>query len=96
MPDQPVDVGYLSLRSLAAYSDLAVRTLRDYCNHPKHPMPHYRMDGKILVKRSEFEAWIRTFKVDDQTPPKPKPKREARRRPVRVSATVDEIMESLH
>ena len=52
---------YLSLKALASYSGLGVRTLRDLLTQPTRPVPHYRMAGKILVKRSEFDAWMRDF-----------------------------------
>jgi hypothetical protein len=60
----PRDDGYLSLRALAVYSDMSVRTLRNYLAHASNPIPHYKMDGKILVKRSEFDAWMRSFRVE--------------------------------
>ena len=53
---------YLSLRTLAGYSGLSVRTLRDRLVHAAHPLPRYRVGGKILVKRSEFDEWMRTFR----------------------------------
>ena len=56
--------GYLSLRGLSRYSSMSVRTLRDYLSHPARPLPHYRVGGKILVKRSEFDAWLRAFRVE--------------------------------
>jgi hypothetical protein len=49
---------YLSLEDLATYSGLGVRKLRDRLRHPSHPLPHYRMDGKILIRRSEFDTWV--------------------------------------
>jgi excisionase family DNA binding protein len=49
---------FLSLRALASYAGLSVRTLRDHLAHPARPLPHYRIGGKILVRRSEFDAWI--------------------------------------
>ena len=49
---------FLSLKALAAYSGLSVRKLRDLLSDPAHPLPHYRVAGKILVRRSEFDAWI--------------------------------------
>ena len=60
------DVGgaYLSLRSLAEVSDLSVRTLRGYLTDPVNPLPHFRTAGKILVKRTDFDEWIRRFKVN--------------------------------
>ena len=49
---------YLSLRGLADYSGLSVRKLRDLINDPAHPLPCYRVGGKLLVRRSEYDAWV--------------------------------------
>ena len=46
---------FLSLRALAGYSGLSVRTLRQ---HVSADLPHYRVGGKVLVRRSEFDAWM--------------------------------------
>jgi hypothetical protein len=54
---------YLPLVGLAAYAGLSVRTLRGYLTHPSRPLPHYRIGGKILVRRSEFDAWAATFRA---------------------------------
>jgi Helix-turn-helix domain len=53
---------YLSLKALATYSGLSVRKLRNCLRHPSHPLPHYRVDGKILIRRSEFDVWIRAYR----------------------------------
>jgi Helix-turn-helix domain len=53
---------FLSLKALAAYSGLSVRKLRDYLDNPMDPLPHYRVGGKILMRRSEFDAWISTYR----------------------------------
>ncbi len=50
---------WLPLRALAGYSGLSVRTLRDYINDPIRALPSYRVGGKVLVRRSEFDAWMR-------------------------------------
>ena len=55
--------GYVSLKALAAYSGLSVRTLRDYLRDRTRPLPHYRIGGKILVRRSEFDAWVDQFRA---------------------------------
>jgi hypothetical protein len=60
--ETPHDDAYLSVRSLARYSDLSIRTLRTYLAHPTRPIPHFKMQGKILVKRSEFDAWMLAFR----------------------------------
>jgi hypothetical protein len=57
----------LDLRGLSAYSSLGVTTLRGYINRRKNPLPHYRLDGKILVKRDAFDRWLESHKVDDAT-----------------------------
>jgi len=53
---------YLDLRALSLYSSLAVPTVRDYIR--SGTLPYYKLRGKILVKRSEFDDWIQQFKVD--------------------------------
>lgn len=52
---------FLSLRALATYSGLSVRTLRGYLTDPAHPLPHYRIGGKIVVRRSEYDAWVSCY-----------------------------------
>lgn len=53
---------FLPLRTLAAYSGLSVRKLRGYLTDPVHPLPCYRIGGKILVRRSEFDAWAASYR----------------------------------
>jgi hypothetical protein len=53
---------FLSLRALAAYSGLSVRKLRQHLEDSAHPVPCYRVGGKILVRRSEFDAWIAAYR----------------------------------
>ena len=54
---------YLSIRALAEYSGLSVRRLRDYLVDGAAPIPHYRIGGKILVRRSEYDAWTVRFRT---------------------------------
>ena len=53
---------FLSLRALASYCGLSVRKLREYLDDPAHPLPSYRLGGKILVRRSEFDAWMSAYR----------------------------------
>ena len=53
---------YLPLRALSAYAGICVRTLRTRLRDVADPLPHYRVGGKILVKRSEFDAWMRSHR----------------------------------
>jgi hypothetical protein len=48
---------FLSLKALATYSGLSVRKLRDLLAGPAHPLPHYRIGGKIVVRRGDYDAW---------------------------------------
>ena len=52
---------YLDLKGLSAYSAVSVGSLRDYV---KTGMPHFKLKGKILVKRSEFDAWLERYRVN--------------------------------
>lgn len=54
--------GYLDLRSLAAYSSCSIRWLRNRLTDSSAPLPHYRVEGKILVSRAEFDMWMSGFR----------------------------------
>jgi hypothetical protein len=53
---------FLSLQALATYSGLSRRKLRDYLTDPAHPLPCYRIGGKIVVRRSEYDAWAARYR----------------------------------
>lgn len=53
---------YLPVKALAVYSGLSVRTLRGYFTHATQPLPFYRVGGRILVRRSEFDTWVQQFR----------------------------------
>lgn len=55
--------GYFTLRTLAVYSHCSVRWLRDRLVDRAHPLPHYRIGGKLLVKRAEFDTWMEAQRV---------------------------------
>lgn len=71
---------YLDLRALARYSCLSVRKLREHLQSPAHPLPHFRVGGKVLVRISEFDRWIATYRG---------------RANVRVDAIVDDVVRTL-
>ena len=62
-PETVADDRYLSVRSLATYSGMSVRTLRALFVRRHAPLPHYRIGGKILVRRSEFDQWAAEFRI---------------------------------
>ncbi len=57
----PADL-YLSVTALAHYAGLSPRRLRDLLKDPVRPLPHYRIGGRILVRRSEYDAWARHYR----------------------------------
>jgi hypothetical protein len=59
-PD-PHGAEYLSLRDLATYSGLSIRTLRTLVRRSIDPLPCYKLPGKMLVRRSVFDTWIRRY-----------------------------------
>lgn len=67
---------FFDLRGLSAYSSMGVSTLRD---HIRVDLPCFKVGGKILVKKSEFDAWML----------------EKHRHKPELSSIVDDVMESL-
>jgi len=49
---------YFDLKSLAIYASCSVRWLRDRLSDRVHPLPHFRIEGKLLVKRDDFDHWM--------------------------------------
>jgi hypothetical protein len=74
-----VSDAYFSLKTLAGYSGLSVRRLRGYLTDRTWPLPSYRIGGKILVRRSDYDIWAAQFRRD----------------PAAVDALVDDIMQEL-
>jgi hypothetical protein len=53
---------YLTLRALANYSGLSARKLRDLLKDPAHPLPCFRIGGKLLVRRSDYDTWAARYR----------------------------------
>jgi len=53
---------FLTLRALAAYAGLSVRTLRARLVDPIAPLPHYKIGGKIVVRRSDYDEWVARYR----------------------------------
>lgn len=58
-----VSPGYFDLRTLAAYSSCSVRWLRDRLTDTVSPLPYHRVEGKILIKKDDFDQWISRFRM---------------------------------
>jgi len=66
IPDEIVETAitlkdqFFDLRGLSVYSCLGVGTLRDYIRAGR--LPCFKLRGKIVVKRSEFDSWIEQYR----------------------------------
>ena len=56
--------GYFDLQRLAAYSCCSVRWLRDRLVDRNRPLPHHRVEGKLLVKKEYFDQWIAQYRQE--------------------------------
>jgi excisionase family DNA binding protein len=54
---------WLSLKKITHYANISERTLRAWIHSPLDPLPAVRVAGKILVRRSEFDAWLTRHRV---------------------------------
>ncbi len=57
------DNAFLGLKELARYSGRSVRSLREDLRDPVRPLPHYRVGGRILIRRSHYDLWVETCRV---------------------------------
>jgi hypothetical protein len=56
------DDQFFDLSALSAYSSLPVPMLRDYLN--QDGLPHFKLRGEIIVRKTEFDKWLRQHRVD--------------------------------
>lgn len=54
---------YLSVDTLAEQSSLSKRTIRDLLKDPVNPIPHYKVNGRVLIYWPEFKEWMQTYRV---------------------------------
>ena len=54
---------YFGLKALSTYSSCSNRWLRDRLVDRVHPLPHYRIGGKLLVRLDEFDEWMEAHRV---------------------------------
>jgi len=54
---------YLTLLQLSSYSKVSPRQLRNYLNlSPGQALPCYRPGRKVLIRKSEFDAWLAQYR----------------------------------
>jgi len=69
---------FFDLRGLAAYASLSVSSLRNLIKSDR--LPCFRLRGKLLVKRSEFDHWMSRYRLRSQRD---------------VNSLVDEVMQEI-
>ena len=52
---------YFDLKGLSVYSALGIGTLRDHIR--EGALPCFKVKGKILIKRSEFDKWMDSYQI---------------------------------
>jgi len=58
-----VGTEWLSLRQVTQYADVSERTVRAWIHAPLNALPAVRVGGKLLVRRSELDAWLGRHRV---------------------------------
>ena len=56
---------FLDIKQLVQYSTFSASTLRGYLSDPETPIPFFRVNRKILVKKSEFDRWMEQFRGEN-------------------------------
>jgi excisionase family DNA binding protein len=54
---------WLSLRQLTEYAAISVRTLREWLHRSTDPLPAVRVNGKVLVRKSQFDEWLERHRI---------------------------------
>jgi len=63
MKEDYLGTEWLGLRQVTEYASISERTLRSWIHSPAYPLPAVRVGGKILVKRSDLDAWLASHRV---------------------------------
>ena len=62
MSNLPTTDPLFDLKGLSQHSSLGVPTLRDHLR--SGGLPHFKVKGKILIRLSEFDAWLESLRVN--------------------------------
>jgi hypothetical protein len=55
---------FMNLKALSAYSSLSVRKLRQLIDRdPADALPAYRIDRRVLVRKSDFDAYMANYRI---------------------------------
>lgn len=54
---------WFGLRELTEYASVSERTLRSWIHQQPDPLPAVQVGSKLLVRRSQFDAWLERRRV---------------------------------
>lgn len=54
---------WLGLRDLTYYAHVSERTIRSWIRSPVNPLPAVKVCGKVLVRRSDFDAFLQRYRI---------------------------------
>jgi helix-turn-helix protein len=54
---------WLGLRDLTYYAHVSERTIRSWIRSPVNPLPAVKVSGKVLVRKSDFDAFLQRFRI---------------------------------
>lgn len=63
-----IDREWLGIRELTKYASVSERTLREWMHRQNDALPAVRVEGKILVRRSQFDAWLERHRITPNVP----------------------------
>lgn len=61
--EQGIEREWLDLRGLAQYAAVSERTLRSWIHRAENALPAVRVEGKILVRKSQFDVWLERYRL---------------------------------
>ena len=61
-PDK-INREWLGLRDLTYYAHVSERTIRSWIRSPINPLPAVKVSGKVLVRKSDFDAFLQRFRI---------------------------------
>jgi excisionase family DNA binding protein len=63
MASTHIEREWFSLRELTEYAAVSDRSLRQWLHRSSDALPAVRVNGKILIRRSEFDAWLDRHRI---------------------------------
>jgi hypothetical protein len=59
-----IPLEWLDLEALTQYVSVSRRTLTEWLYQEENPLPASRIDGKLFVRRSDFDRWMEAHPVE--------------------------------